>query len=315
MRAVVALGLPVLAWCGLAWAEEPQLLYRPQARVEADPPAWYSPALFSPKPKPQPGEWMQDQPEPAQSFQEFVAAQPARPTVGRHTIYISQLGSMAPKDRARMGVLREYLEAYYKLPVRVGPAVGLGGVTSRERSMLGRTVRQYLSTDILHKTLPPLLPKDGLCLLAVTMEDLYPQESWNYVFGHASLKARVGVYSLVRFFPAFWGEGWSAAAERKGLKRSLATLVHESGHMLGVRHCQMYECVMNGSNSLGESDRRPIHLCPECLKKFRWNLGFGVVERYEGLRKFYAAHGMTAEADWVAKRLAECGPQPPAKGG
>jgi archaemetzincin len=315
MRAVLTLGLPVLAWCGLAWAEEPQLLYRPQARVEADPPAWYSPALFTPMPKPQPGDWMQAQPEPAQSFQEFVAAQPARPTVGRHTIYISQLDSMAPKDRARMGVLREFLEAYYKLPVRVGPAVGLGGVTSRERSMFGRPVRQYLTSDILDSVLQPLLPKDGVCLLGVTMQDLYPQESWNYVFGQASLKARVGVYSLVRFYPAFWGERETPEALLKGLKRSLATLVHESGHMLGVRHCQKYECVMNGSNSLDESDRRPIHLCPECLKKFRWNLGFDVVERYEGLRKFYAAHGMTAEADWVAKRLAECGPKPPARAG
>jgi len=307
MRLLPGLGLLVLAWCGAARAaDDPGSLFRPQVQVEADPAAWYSPALFSPKPKPQQGEWMYSQHEPAQSFQEFVAAQPARPTVGRHTIYISQLGLMAPNDRARLAVLREYLETYYKLPVRFGPPVGLEGVTSRDRSMPGRPVRQYLSAEILDKTLPPLLPKDGLCLLAVTMEDLYPQESWNYVFGQASLKARVGVYSLVRFFPAFWGEQWSAAAEQKGLKRGLATLVHESGHMLGVRHCQMYECVMNGSISLAESDRRSVHLCPECLKKFRWNIGFDVAGLYEGLRKFYAAHGMAAEAAWVDKRLAEC---------
>jgi archaemetzincin len=147
------------------------------------------------------------------------------------------------------------------------------------------------------------------------MEDLYPEASWNYVFGQAWLDARVGVYSLVRFYPAFWGERETPEALLKGLKRSLATLVHETGHLFGVWHCQKYECVMNGCNSLDESDRRPIHLCPECLKKFRWNLGFNVAERYEGLRKFYAAHGMTAEADWVARRLAECGPKPPAKGG
>ena len=307
MRGLPVLALAALALCRMAGAgEDPRSPYRPQARVEADPAAWYSPALFPPMPAPQPGDWMQAHPEPAQSFQEFVAAQPARPTVGRHTIYILQLGPMAPKDRARMGVLREYLETYYNLPVRLGPAVGLEGVMSRDRAMFGRKVRQYLSAEILDKTLPPLLPKDGMCLLAVTMEDLYPEESWNYVFGQASLKARVGVYSLVRFFPAFWGEQWSAAAEQKGMKRGLATLVHESGHMLGVRHCQMYECAMNGSNSLAESDRRPIHLCPECLKKFRWNIGFDVAERYEALNKFYAAHGMAAEAAWVGKRLAEC---------
>jgi hypothetical protein len=76
--------------------------------------------------------------------------------------------------------------------------------------------------------------------------------------------------------------------------------------MLGVRHCQMYECVMNGSNNLAESDRRAVHLCPECLKKFRWSTGFDVLGLYEGLKKFYAYHGMAAEAVWVDKRLAEC---------
>jgi len=307
MRILLGLGLLTLWWCGAAGAgADPRPLLRPQVRVEADPAAWYSPALFSPMPPPQPGDWMQAHPESAQSFQEYAASRPVRPTVGRHTIYLSQLGPMAPKDRARLDVLREYMEVFYTLPARFGPAASLEGVTSRDRPMFGRTVRQYLSREILEKTLPPLLPKDGFCLQAVTMEDLYPEASWNYVFGQAMLDDRVGVYSLVRFYPAFWGQGESEAAEQKGLKRGLATLVHETGHMFGVWHCQKYECVMNGSNSLAESDRRPIHLCPECLKKFRWNTGFDVVGRYEALRKFYAAHGMAAEAAWVEKRLAEC---------
>ncbi|MCX5683789.1 MAG: archaemetzincin, partial [Planctomycetota bacterium] len=303
------LGLVVLTLtsCGAAGAgDDPRSLFRPQARVEADPAAWYSPALYSVMPKPQPGDWMQAHPEPAQSFQEFVASRPVRPTLGRHTIYLSPLGPMVPKDRARMDVLREYMELFYTLPAKFGPEASLAGVTSRDRSMFGRTVRQYLSREILEKTLPPLLPKDGLCLQAVTMEDLYPEPAWNYVFGQAMLDECVGVYSLVRFYPAFWGQAESEAAEQKGLKRSLATLVHETGHMFGVWHCQKYECVMNGSNSLDESDRRPIHLCPECLKKFRWTIGFDMVARYEALKKFYASHAMAAEAAWVEKRLAEC---------
>jgi archaemetzincin len=316
MRLAVAFGVMLLAWCGLACGgESPSALYRPQARVEADPPAWYSPALFSPMPPPQPGDWMAAHPEPAQSFPEYAASRPVRPTQARHAIYLSPVGPMSAKDRARLDVLREFLEVYYTLPVRIGSPAGLDGVTSRDRSMFGRKVRQYLTTDLLDKVLPPLVPKDGLCLLGVTMEDLYPEASWNYVFGQASLGQRVGVYSLVRFYPAFWGEAESPAAEQKGLKRSLATLVHETGHMFGVHHCQKYECVMNGSNSLGESDRRPIHLCPECLRMFRWNIGFDVVGRYEALRKFYAAHGMAGEAEWVGKRLDECRPKPTAKRG
>ena len=61
---------------------------------------------------------------------------------------------------------------------------------------------------------------------------------------------------------------------------------------------------MNGSNSLEESDRQPLRLCPPCLKKLQWNRGFDVVARYGKLLDFYRKHGLAPEADWVEKRLA-----------
>lgn len=30
-------------------------------------------------------------------------------------------------------------------------------------------------------------PKDAFCIVGITMIDLYPKESWNFVFGQASL--------------------------------------------------------------------------------------------------------------------------------
>mgnify|MGYP000107882883 CR=1 FL=1 len=41
---------------------------------------------------------------------------------------------------------------------------------------------------------------------AVTMTDLYPSEDWNFVFGQASLRNRVGAYSFARYDPAFYGK-------------------------------------------------------------------------------------------------------------
>ena len=307
MRILIVLpALMMLSWAAARAAEDPNAPYRPSPRVLLDPPAWYSPALFTPKSKPQPGDWMAAHPEPAQSLEEYVSSRPVRPTVGRHTIVLAPLGPMQARDRERLGVLGAYLELFYTLPVRIGSPLGLEGVTSRERSMGDQKWRQYLTLDILNQVLAPALPRDALCFLGVTMEDLYPEPSWNYVFGQASLGSRVGVYSLVRFYPAFWGSRDDAAGELQGLHRSLRTLVHETGHMFGVTHCQKYDCVINGSNSLPEADRQPLHLCPECLKKFRWNIGFDIVARYEGLRKFYEAHGMTAQAEWAAKRIREC---------
>lgn len=280
--------------------------YRPSPDVSRDPPAYYAPGLFEPMPPPKPGDWMAAHPEPRQSFAAYVRSAPIRPTGRRHTLYVSQVGPMDAEQAGRLAVLREFLGLYYRLPVRAGPAVGLEKVTSRERSILSRHVTQYLTGDILHKVLAPALPRDAVCLQGVTMEDLYPAPSWNYVFGQASLRRRVGIYSLVRFQPEFWGEPRTKATRRLALLRSLKTLVHETGHMFGVHHCQRFQCVMNGSNHLAESDARPVHLCPECLKKFRWALGFDMVKRYEALRAFYAKHGLADEAAWVAKRLARC---------
>ncbi len=61
---------------------------------------------------------------------------------------------------------------------------------------------------------------------------------------------------------------------------------------------------MNGSNSLAESDRRPIHLCPVCLRKLQWNRGFDVLARYRALAAFYDRQGLADEAAWVRNRVA-----------
>ncbi|MBL7140726.1 MAG: hypothetical protein ISS74_07435, partial [Planctomycetes bacterium] len=50
----------------------------------------------------------------------------------------------------------------------------------------------------------------------------------------------------------------------------------------------------------------PPHLCPDCLCKMRWTLGFDLVARYEGLQTFYKKAGMPVEARWVERRLREC---------
>jgi len=59
-----------------------------------------------------------------------------------------------------------------------------------------------LTRDVL-ALLSQLLPPDAFCLLGITPRDLYPDPSWNFVFGEASLKDRVGVYSFARYDPRF----------------------------------------------------------------------------------------------------------------
>jgi hypothetical protein len=47
----------------------------------------------------------------------------------------------------------------------------------------------------------------------------------------------------------------------------------------------------------------PSHLCPVCLRKLQFRLGFDVLQRYEGLLAVFQKWDLGPEARWVADRL------------
>ena len=58
-----------------------------------------------------------------------------------------------------------------------------------------------------HRTdMNSLRRRHPVSLKGVTLRDLYPSPEWNYVFGEASIKDRVGIYSFARYDPHFFGE-------------------------------------------------------------------------------------------------------------
>jgi hypothetical protein len=75
------------------------------------------------------------------------------------------------------------------------------------------------------------LASDAFCILGITMEDLYPGASWNFVFGQA---------------PAFYGERQTRDCGALVLRRSCKVLAHETA----LAHCIYFNCLMNGSNHL-----------------------------------------------------------------
>jgi archaemetzincin len=69
----------------------------------------------------------------------------------------------------------------------------------------------------------------------------------------------------------------------------MAVMGHEITHMFGVRHCVFNKCLMNGSNHLEESNKKPFHLCIVCLRKMQSNIKFDILERYLRLRDFFCS--------------------------
>lgn len=241
---------------------------------------------------PQPGDWLETFREDGQTFEEYLKSDPIRPEGDRRVLYVQPLGSFTLAQTRVVALAAEYMSRFFAVPVRVLPPARLGKVP---RAALrdspvgsGRQVRAgYLMTEVLRPALPP----DAAALIGFTSADLYPDETMNYVFGQANLRERVGVWSL------YW-LGRPDAGEsdfRLTLLRTLKIASHETGHMFSLAHCTRYECVMNGTNSLQETDRHPLDACPECAAKLCWAAGADPRERYARLAAFCAEHGLADE--------------------
>ncbi len=255
---------------------------------------------FQPVPAPGPYDWLAVHPEPGQTFGQFKDSWPNKPDGMRRKIYLQPLGEFAASCSPSLERLREYATIFFALETDTPPAIQEKHFTRRVNPLTQN--RQILTTDVL-RFLMNTLPPDAFCVLAITMEDLYPEPAWNFVFGQASLRERVAVLSFARYDAAFYGQERATDQQTVLLRRSCKVLAHETAHMFGLAHCIFFNCIMNGSNHLDESDHRSMHLCPVCLRKLQFSVGFDVVQRYQKLAGFYETAGFANEAGWTRNLL------------
>ena len=248
-------------------------------------------ALHQPLPVPAPGDWLAEHKERGQSFAAYQAAGPIRPTERRRFVKIVPLGAFSPKQREILDITADYMERFFGVKVTMMPVQGLRNVPHyAQRMQHGQ--RQLLTSWIREKVLIPARRGDVLACVGFTATDLWPGEGWNFVYGEASLRERVGVWSIARNGdPEASPEDYALC-----LRRTLKTGVHETGHILTMHHCIAYRCLMNGSNHRAESDSAPLFLCPSCLAKLCWNTRQDPVARYRSLHEFFTTHRLEPEA-------------------
>jgi len=142
------------------------------------------------------------------------------------------------------------------------------------------------------------------------------------VFGQARSTSKLGVFSFARYaddFPIYWqpdfnleagdydveSKSWALepVAESRLLKRSCKTLTHEIGHILGIKHCIGYRCLMNGSNHMDESDAKPLYYCPMDLRKLHSLLKFPILERQKKLLELWTEFGWSDGITWGWQRV------------
>jgi len=242
--------------------------------------------------------------EPVQTLEAYQHQRPTRPTAARRIIVIQPLGPLNAEQKRLLSALREYSQTFFQVPTRIAPALQLETFKIQARSSAAdhRGGRQYSARAIIDRVLAPRLPPDAVAYFGVMGADLYANQM-NFVFGQGDFKRRVGVYSVGRYFPAFWNRKRGLADDKLALRRACQVLNHEIGHMFGLPHCVFYHCSMNGSNSLAEADAAPVEYCPLCHRKLLWNIGFDATRRYEELQAFFHRHGLP-EARWYDSRVA-----------
>lgn len=240
--------------------------------------------------QPKDGEWLVDHPETGQSFKEYIHLKPLGATADRTKMYLAILSEM---DTNQMNIAlkaREYLSLFYACEIEIITIpVDYSSIPKQYFRYNEKEEIQVLTDFFLKKLLVENLPKDAFAMIGCTTYDIFPDPQWNYVFGQASLNNRVGVWSMRRLGnPTEYPE-----TADKAMLRNLKISSHETGHMLSMKHCINYDCIMNGSAQIYETDNKPVYLCPECLGKVNYNRNFQLQERFKNLTKFWTDNKLT----------------------
>jgi archaemetzincin len=251
--------------------------------------------------QPRPGDWLAEHPEPGQDFGAYLAEHPVRRSGTLNTISLCLVGDFTEDQQRVLNLAQNYLALFFDVPVQIAEQVPLSSIPPEAKRIHPEWGDpQVLSRYVLREILLPMRPTNALAYLAFTASDLWPRQGWNFVFGQANLKQRIGVWSIYRNGDPSQGP----VAFRQCLARTLATATHETGHILTMRHCTAFECLMNGSNHQEERNSRPLHLCPVCLRKLCWNLQIEPVSYLKRLGFFWRQSGFPDEADWYGTAAA-----------
>lgn len=267
---------------------------------------------------PGPGDWLAENKEEAEDLVTFACSH-NKITAERKTIYILPLEDLDPDLSPSLETLRLYAETFFGMTVLLLPP--LKSVASKKKpcvvfstpgyqfevatKMNIQTKQiQFMAGDLC-SVMSRFMPKDTYCMIGITMTDLYSSSDWNFVFGQANLRTKMGVFSFVRYSPLFMTTRTEMTDAEKLLllRRSCRVLVHEVFHMFGAGHCVYANCCMNGANHLEEDDSQPLFLCPVDLAKLYCVQPFRLLVKLEAIRKFCVTQGFDQDIKLLDMQL------------
>lgn len=167
----------------------------------------------------------------------------------------ADLESRAHRDA--LTAVRDRLSAEFAVPVATAEAPSIDFAYDASR-------RQYASIAVL-EMLVRACPPDAWKLIAVTGRDLF-LPVLTFVYGQAQLGGRVAVMSLARLEQEFYR---LPPAPEVLHERAAKEALHETGHLLGLVHCNDRACAMTLSTNIRQIDFKRAGFCPACAALWR----------------------------------------------
>lgn len=166
------------------------------------------------------------------------------------SIYLACLNNSCPDLLQK---LAEKMNKTFLFPVRtLQLKLDLKSFYSQERE-------QYEATSIL-KSLESLRPNFSGKIIAMMSEDIYIP-IFTYVFGLAHLNGNSAVVSYYRLQNQYYG---LKPDHSLLFIRIYKEVIHEMGHLFGLRHCYKSWCVMYSANTIDDLDIKSDAFCEEC---------------------------------------------------
>ncbi|XP_014466245.1 archaemetzincin-1 [Alligator mississippiensis] len=252
-------------------------------------------------------DWILSHPDAPEDFETFYHSMMRRKqSFYRKHIYLQPIDlTEGSSGISLLDSLRSCVESFFLgLRVKCLPSIPISSIRCCYRQNQDSD-RVQLHTDGILNFLKNNKPMDALCVLGLTLVDLYPCETWSFTFSKFLPEQEVGVCSFARFSGDFPQAGCSAlnpalrrgklceVTEKTGDRTLLFSMLemvqcckvmcHEICHLIGLGNCRWLQCVMQGALSLDEALLRPLEPCPICLRKLQYVVGFKLVERYQKL--------------------------------
>uniref|UniRef100_G1U0D8 Archaelysin family metallopeptidase 1 n=1 Tax=Oryctolagus cuniculus TaxID=9986 RepID=G1U0D8_RABIT len=221
-------------------------------------------------------DWLLSRPEAPEDFAAFHASLGRRrPSPARKHIYLQPIDLIeGPVGGPLLDTLRSCTEAFFLgLQVKCLPSVAAASIHCSSRPARDSESLQLHTGEA-----------GGGAWLGVATPPGRPQ-----VVGPSAPELALAKAAASRPGSPLQEGGPAPCIGALGLAQCCKVACHELCHLLGLGNCRWLRCLMQGALRLDEALRRPLDLCPICLRKLQHVLGFKLLDRYKRLHAWTQA--------------------------